>query len=136
MSELLFNPAFPRALVIGAFGGAGLSLTALYSRRGPMIYPVYAAILAALAALLSRFPEQSYGARLVACLVGFMMASAALYVTVGIHARRRRLALIARGRLPASAANFRVSLGGHAWRIGFLLTIGTVASAGVAFIAA
>ena len=43
------NPALPRAIVVGLFGGAGLALTSIYSRRGPLIYPVYAAILAALA---------------------------------------------------------------------------------------
>ena len=41
LANLANNPAFPRALVIGLFGGAGLALTALYSRRGPLIYPVW-----------------------------------------------------------------------------------------------
>jgi len=136
VSVLLLNPALPRAVVIGAFGGAGLTLTALYSRRGPMIYPVYAGILAALALLLARFPDQSYASRLVACLVGFSVASAALYVTTGILSRRGRERLVKQGRLPASALTFRLSFGGHAWRIAFLLAVGTLASAGVAFVAA
>jgi len=133
---LLLNPALPRATVVGAFGGAGLALTALYSRRGPMIYPVYAAILAALTALLSRFPDLPYAGRLLASLIGFSVATAALYVTTGILADRDRRRLVKAGRLPASALQFRLSIIGHAWRIGFLLTIGTIASAGVAFIAA
>jgi hypothetical protein len=133
MSTLLWNPVLSRAIVVGVFGGAGLALTATYSRRGPMIYPVYAAILAVLAALLSRFPEASYGTRFVACLAGFMMASAVLYATVGVRARRQQLDLVEAGRLPRV---FRISLAGHAWRIGFLVAVGTIASAGVAFIAA
>lgn len=133
---LVLNPALPRSVVIGAFGGAGLALTALYSRRGPMIYPVYAAILAALAALLARFPDLPYASRFLAALVGFSVASAALYVTTGILADRGRRRLVTEGRLPATALKFRLSVIGHAWRIGFLLIIGTIASAGVAFIAA
>lgn len=136
ITVLVLNPALPRSVVIGAFGGAGLALTALYSRRGPMIYPVYAALLAALAALLARFPDLPYASRLLAALVGFCVASAALYVTTGILADRGRRRLVAEGRLPATALKFRLSVVGHAWRIGFLLIIGTIASAGVAFIAA
>jgi hypothetical protein len=135
VTVLLLNPALPRSVVIGAFGGAGLALTALYSRRGPMIYPVYAAILAAFAALLARFPDLPYASRLLAALAGFCVATAALYVTTGILADRQRRRLVAKGRLPATALKFRLSVVGHAWRIGFLLIVGTIASAGVAFIA-
>ena len=42
-----FTHVLLQAAVIGVFGGAALVLTQLYSRRGPMIYPVYAAILLA-----------------------------------------------------------------------------------------
>jgi hypothetical protein len=131
----LFNPALARAAVIGAFGGAGLALTATYSRRGPLIYPVYAAILAALAILLSRYPDLPYLSRVFAALVGFCVATAAAYVAVGILSRRARRRLVAIGRLPASALQFRLSIVGHAWRIGLLLVIGTIVSAGVAFVA-
>ncbi len=44
-----FTPTLLRGLVIGAFGGAGLILTQVYSRRGPLIFIVYATILFALA---------------------------------------------------------------------------------------
>lgn len=135
MSTLFLNPAFPRAVVVGLFGGAGLTLTALYSRRGPLIYPVYAAILAALALELAQFADLSYASRLVACLAGFSVASAVLYVTVGFLSRRQRRQLVDRTRLPESALHYRLSIGGHAWRIAFLLGIGTIVSAGVAFIA-
>jgi hypothetical protein len=132
---IILSPALARAAVIGAFGGAGLALTAVYSRRGPMIYPVYAAILAALAVLLSRYSALPFLVRACAALTGFCVATAAAYVTVGILAGRQRRLLVAQGRLPAAALHARLSIAGHAWRIGALLTIGTIASAGVAFIA-
>jgi hypothetical protein len=136
VTELVLNPALPRSVVIGVFGGAGLALTALYSRRGPMIYPVYAAILAALAVLLARYPDLPYASRLLAALAGFCVASAALYVITGILAERGQRRLVADDRLSATALKCRPSVIGHAWRIGFLLILGTIASAGVAFIAA
>ena len=135
IDSLLVNPALPRALVVGVFGGAGLALTAVYSRRGPMIYPVYAAVVAALALLLTRYQALTYSARLAAVLAGFCVASGVLYVAVGILAGRQRERLVDAGRLPADAAHVRVPLLGHAWRIGFL-GIGTIISAGVAFVSA
>jgi hypothetical protein len=135
LSELWANAVFSRAVVLGLFGGVGLVLTVVYSRRGPLIYPVYAALLAALALLVARYPGISYAGRFGAALAGFLVASGALYVAVGILADRQRRRLVAQGRLPASALEARLSLGGHAWRLGFLLAVGTIASAGIAYIA-
>jgi hypothetical protein len=134
-TDLIQNPALPRAIVLGLFGGIGLALTATYSRRGPLIYPVYAAVLASLAVLLSRYSTLAYNVRVVAALGGFCAASLVLYVAVGFLADRDRAIWVELGRLPETALHHRVSLLGHAWRWGFLLAIGTVASAGVAFIA-
>ena len=135
MESMLSNPALARAVVLGLFGGAGLALASIYGRRGPLIYPVYAALLAALAVLLARYPSMTYIERLVAAFIGFGVASASLYVTTGILAARDRRRLVAEGRLPASALTFRLSCIGHAWRIGFLIAVGTLVSAGVAFVA-
>jgi hypothetical protein len=133
-ASILANPALLRAVVIGAFGGTGLALTAIYSRRGPLIYPVYATILAALALLLARYPALTYVARLTAALTGFGVASAALYFTTGVLADRQRRRLVAQGRLPPAALHYHLSVLGHAWRIGMLVAIGTLVSAGVAFV--
>lgn len=133
LTDIVSNPAFPRALVLGAFGGAGLSLTTLYSRRGPPIFAPYAAFLAALTMVLSRYAALPYVTRLAAALAGFFVASAALYVTAAVFAGRVRRRLVAEGRLDASAP--RVPLWGHAWRLGFLTGVGTVLAAGVAFLA-
>lgn len=132
---LIVAPALARAAVVGVFGAAALALITIYSRRGPMIFPVYAAILAALALLLTRFPALSLADRLAACLVSFCVASAGLYVASGILAQRHRQHAVARGQLPPSALHFRISFAGHAWRWAVLLSIGVVVSAGVAFIA-
>ena len=133
LAELSWNPVLARALVVGAFGGAGLLLTAIYSRRGPLIYPVYAAILTALTLLLARYADVPYSTRYNAALAGFVAASAPAYVMVSILADRQRDRLRRRGRLPAGGG---VSVLGHLWRVGFLVLAGAVVSAGVAFIAA
>jgi hypothetical protein len=134
--SLIANPLFPRAIVIGLFGAAGLALTALYSRRGPMIFPVYAAYLAALAVVSARFAALPFAVRFAALLVSFCIASAGLSVTADHVARRGRQRLVAEGRLPTAALSYRVSFGGYVARAGFLVTIGAVVSAGVAFVAA
>jgi hypothetical protein len=130
--ELLANPALPRAVVVGVFGGVGLALTTIYSRRGPLIYPAYAALLAALALLLARYDTLALSERFAAALAGFLVASSALYATVTVLSDRQRRQLVADGRLPASSA--RLPLSGHAWRLGSLLAIGVIISAGIAYI--
>ena len=134
--DLVTNPAFSRAIVIGLFGGAGLALTVLYSRRGPLIYPVYAVILAALAVLLARYPDLRYAERFATALAGFLVASAALYIMSLILSGAHRRRLVAQGRLPESALHRRLPLLGHAWRLGFLAAVGSIVCAGLAFIAA
>ena len=134
MKDLIANPLVARALVVGIFGGAGLSLTSIYSRRGPMIYPVYAALLAALTMLLARHAQLTYGVRVTAALVGFATATLMSYVTVGVLANRQREVLVAEGRLPHNARG--VSLLGHVWRWAFLLGTGAIVSAALAFISA
>jgi hypothetical protein len=134
MRDFIANPLVLRAMVVGVFGGVGLSLTSIYSRRGPLIYAVYAALLAALAVLLARRSQMPYDVRVLAALVGFTTASVISYVTVGILARRRRAALVAEGRLQPGATG--VSLLGHVWRWGFLLSIGVIVSAALAFVSA
>ena len=133
IAGLLSNPALTRALVLGLFGGAGLVLTTVYSRRGPLIYPVYAAFLAALTMLLARYPGVTYPVRFAIALAGFLTASALLYVAVSVLGDRQRERLRREGRLPPGGG---VRFFGHLWRVGFLVAVGAVVSAGVAFIAA
>jgi hypothetical protein len=134
MTDLISNPLVARALVVGIFGGLGLSLTSIYSRRGPMILPVYAALLAALAFLLARHSQLPYAVRVTAALVGLATATLMLYITVGVLANRQRRALVADGQLPRSAGG--VSLFGHVWLWTLLLGAGAIVSAALAFISA
>ncbi|MEO5818005.1 MAG: hypothetical protein ABIT20_22240 [Gemmatimonadaceae bacterium] len=136
VESLLLNPLMPRALVLGLFGGAGLVLTSLYARRGPAIYPVYAAFLTLLAFELARYDHLTYAARFSAALSAFIMASAALWMTTLLLADRARRDLVIAGRLPAAALRYRRPLVSHAWRLGALLLVGLLVSAGVAFVAA
>ena len=126
MSELVTHPAFMRAVVLGAFGGIGLVLTTMYSRRGPLIFPVYAAFLGSLAVLLARYADLAFPIRLSAAMAGFVVAAAIHYVAVDISANRERRRLGFTQNIPFL---------GHLWRLSLLFTAGFIASAGVAFIA-
>ncbi len=134
--ELLINPALPRALVLGAFGGVGLVLTVVYSRRGPMIFLPYAALLVALALLLSRFGDLPYASRFVAAFTGFVIATIPAYVAVGVLGKRQRERLRREGRLFAAPPPPLVALWGRVWRLGLVLVVAGIVSAGVAFVAA
>ena len=134
--ELLTNPALPRALVLGALGDVGVVLTVVYSRRGPMIFLPYAALLATLALLLSRFGDLPYASRFVAAFTGFVIATIPAYAAVGVLGKRQRERLRREGRLFAEPPPPLVALWGRVWRLGFVLVLAGIASAGVAFVAA
>jgi hypothetical protein len=128
--ELLTHPVFSRLVVLGAFGGLGLALTTFYSRRGPLIFPVYTAFLAAVAVLLARYADIAFPERLLAAIVGFLVAATIHYVAVGVHANRQRRVLHQRyPQLPLT-----IPYTGHVWRLSVLALAGLVASAGVAFL--
>jgi|SRR5215831_15890636 len=124
-----FAALIARALVIGGFGGAALVLTQIYSRRGPMIYPVYAAILFALGLFLSRASGFGFGARLLACFAAVLLSTAITFVATLVLAARARARLLAEGRTLAP---------GHApiWGLPLVLLLLATASAGVAFVSA
>ena len=91
-------PLIARGAVVGVLGGVGLVLTQLYGRRGPLIYPVYAAILAALAFVGVRFGELSFAAHFIAALAGMIISTAFAFVAVLILGARQRRQLLASGR--------------------------------------
>ncbi|HEY4218790.1 MAG TPA: hypothetical protein VGM67_16725 [Gemmatimonadaceae bacterium] len=99
--SVISNPLLPRAAVVGLFGAAGLALTVLYSRRGPMIYPVYGALLAASGLLSSRFASLPFVSRFSALLLAFCIASAGLWLMVDRVAARARRREVVRGLIPA-----------------------------------
>src|SRR2546429_5533641 len=128
--ELLVNPALPRALAVGAFGGVGLVLTVVYSRRGPMIFVPYAALVAALTLLLSRFEQLPYAPRFAAAFAAFAIATVPVYVAVGVLGKRQRERLRLEGRLSAEPPPARFSLWGQVWRIWVVIAAGGIVSAG------
>ena len=99
MTEVVtWLPLLARAAVLGVIGGVALVLTLVFSRRGPLIFPVYAAILAALALLGARFPALRYPAHFSAVLTGMLVATGLAVVAVLIRGVRERRELIASGR--------------------------------------
>ena len=125
--EVITSPVLECALVLGVLGGAGLALTAIYSRRGPSILPVYAALLADVAVLLAKHPGLSFEARVATALSAFLIASAMLYVVASVLATEQRRRLVAEGRLNTLHAH--LSPWGHLWRLGLLAVVGGVCSA-------
>src|SRR5262245_37638429 len=113
-----------RALVIGAFGGAALVLTEVYSRRGPLIYPVYAAIFFALALLLARTTGIGFGARLLICVAAILLSTAITFVATLVLAAR------ARARLSIEVTTFAPG-SVPMWGLPLVLAILVTASAGV-----
>lgn len=122
-----FVPTLLRALVIGAFGGAGIILTQVYSRRGPLIFNVYAAILFALALFLVRAPDLGFTARAVIAFGAVLLSTVMSFVATLVIARRTRRRQRASGREIAP---------GHvpAWGFPLVVLILVTVSAGVAYV--
>jgi hypothetical protein len=121
-------PVMSRAVTIGAFGGAALVLTQIYSRRGPLIYPVYAGILVVLGLFLTRAASLGFGTRFVICLVALLVSTAMTFIATLVLAARARARLLAQGRTIAPG---RAPI----WGLPLLLLILVTASAGVAYVA-
>ena len=122
-----FVPALSHALVIGVFGGASLVLTQLYSRRGPLIYPVYAAILFVLGLSLVRTPSLGFGARLLIAFAAVLLSTlfaVGAAIVLG-NRQRRRLRESGRPMVQGSAPY---------WGFPLILLALIVASAGVAYL--
>jgi len=124
---LEFVPALSRGLVIGLFGGAGLVLTQLYSRRGPLIYPVYAAILFVLGLSLARTPSLDFTARLLIALGAVLLSTLMSLVATIIRGNRQRQRIRKSGRIIAPG-------GAPVWGFPLILVVLVAASAGVAFV--
>jgi len=117
--RLSLQPTLSRALVLGFLGGVALILVTMNSTRGALVYVPYAALLAALAALLARHRALPFKVRFRAGLAGFMAATALLYVYI---------------LLWASPTALSIPLWGHAWRLGLMVAIGAVLCAAIAFV--
>lgn len=97
------GPAMVRALAVGVAGGVALVLTMIYSRRGPMIYPVYGALIYCLALLLGRYPDLPFGPRILSAFTGLIIASLIAFfgvIVLGGQERRRLTGKVVEGRVP------------------------------------
>ena len=142
------------ALALGVLGGGALITTAWLTARGPIIFLPYAAIVLAAAFFLRIEAVRPLSRRFLLSLGAFMLATIILYVFIGTVSTRHSggtlspkdvQQLVQRGMLPRSAESsdvarrvettgglVSISILGHAWRIGFMLLIGSVLSAAVA----
>jgi hypothetical protein len=114
-----------RALTLGLLGGAALVLTHVYSRRGPMLYPVYAATLVCIALMLAQFDAMGFGLRFGAALLSLGVASLTLLLRVSYRSAQRR----ARDRVVVMGPSRRPP-----WGMPLVATTLLAASAAVAFI--
>jgi hypothetical protein len=143
------------ALALGVLGGGALIVTTWITSRGQMIFLPYVAIV--LASVFFRRTEAvtPLSRRFALSLGAFMLATLILYVFIAAVAvpKAARARSLADARRPVSTccaqpanglstpANVairprppleKISILGHAWRIGFMLLIGSILSAAVA----
>jgi hypothetical protein len=91
-------PLLTRAIVTGVLGGIALILAHVYSRRGPIIFPVYAGILASLAFLTARFSTAPFGTAFISVLVGMTVATMLALGGVLVSSAKHRRKLLAAGK--------------------------------------
>ena len=114
-----------RACILGLFGGAALVLTHTYSRRGPMLYLVYAGILAATVLMLAQSSPSAYRLRFLAVLLAVSIATCMSLIRVLIVGARQRRRMRDLPVLPGGAPW---------WAMPFVATCLVVVSAGAALI--
>jgi drug/metabolite transporter superfamily protein YnfA len=104
-------------LAFGILGGAALITAVSLSRRGPIVFLPYAAIVLVCAALLRAERVQRFGRRFALHFGAFMASSVVLYVFIG--------------QFQAHTLT-KISAQGHAWRLAVIAGIGSVVSLAVA----
>jgi hypothetical protein len=135
-SDLLANPLLPRAVILGVLGGFGLVITARSSRRAPVVFLPYAALLVCLGLLTARHADLGFATRSVSVFAGYLSATLELYISVVLFANADRRRSPLPGRVPPSTEHFSVSALGHAWRVATLAGAGALLSMAVAFVVA
>jgi glucose uptake protein GlcU len=104
-------------LSLGVLGGGALITTAAVSHRGWFVFLPYATIVVLSAVILRAETVRPFLRRFLLSLGAFMIATLIFYVFMRTVPRERVL---------------YISVIGHAWRIGFMLVIGSVLSTAVA----
>jgi len=132
-SDFFLNPLFPRAIVLGIFGGIALILTIIYSRRGPHVYISYAAMAVVMALLVARHETLSFGAKSTAAFAAFLVATALASFAVAVQGERHREELRRQKRLAPDSPG--LSTWGQVWRLGSVMLAGLAAAIGIVFVA-
>jgi hypothetical protein len=114
----LRNPSFRLGSIVGLLGGAALLAVPIFGFRGPAIYVPYTGLVLTLATLAGVHREFGRWDRFELVFTGFMVASLVLYLYI---------------ILIDSPSALDIPLLGHAWRLGFLASVGTVLAAATAF---
>lgn len=114
----LRNPSFRLGAIVGLLGGVALLAAPILGFRGPAIYVPYTGLVLTLATLAGVHREFGRWHRFELVFTGFMVASLVMYLYI---------------ILIDNPSALGIPLWGHAWRLGFLATIGTVLAAGAAF---
>lgn len=109
------------SLALGLLGASSIIVTAWNTTRGPLVFIPYGALVLAAAVYLRVERVQSFRRRFALTLGVFMFATVLFYLYVGLFTAKTL---------------FIVPLLGHAWRLGFMLLIGSVLSAAVAQVTA
>ncbi|QJR37174.1 hypothetical protein [Gemmatimonas groenlandica] len=120
------SPLFARAILVGCLGGVGLVLGYRFSTRGPIILPIYAAILFVASLTFAQFPGISFPVRFSAVLLAMLVATAIAMAGVLYHAEQERRKRAERGLPPVECNR------APWWGAPFVFASVTAASAGVA----
>jgi hypothetical protein len=105
------------ALALGLLGGSALITIAWNTTRGPVVLIAYAMLIIVAAVYLRVERVQHFSRRFSITLGAFMFATLMFYLFIG---------------LVAAKTLFKIPLFGHAWRLGFMLLVGSALSAAVA----
>jgi uncharacterized YccA/Bax inhibitor family protein len=116
-----------RAVVIGVLGGISLLLGYRFSTRGPIMFPIYAAILFVASLVIAQFPGLTFMTRFGVVLLTMIIATMISLAGV-IYNAHRRDRIRAKKNLPP--------IEGHApwWGAPFVLASVAAASDGVALL--
>jgi len=117
MAGTATNQPVAFTLALGLLGGGALIATAWNTTHGPLVLVPYAALVLAAAVYLRVERVQYFGRRFGMTLGVFMFATVLFYLYVGLFTAKTL---------------FIIPLWGHAWRLGFMLAIGSALSAAVA----
>jgi len=117
---LSIKKPIPLTLILGILGGIGLILPIMLTTNGPAIFISYALLVIVTFAALRIGNLSSLGQRFSTAFLAFMLATIILYVFIG--------------SVEAGSIT-KISVFGHAWRLGLMAVIGGSLSLNVAVLA-